>query len=179
MAEPTSQSSTEVAPPPSAAPAPGQPDPRPTDPDAPINLFNPPTVPSATTASTAPAHPVTDLAFLRDNPQFQQIRAAVQQHPELLPSVLANMGQANPALLQLINANPEQFMELLSEGAEDDGGDDTGMAVVQVTQTEQDAINRLLELGFPRNLVIQAYFACDKNEEMAANWLFEYGHEDD
>ena len=42
-----------------------------------------------------------------------------------------------------------------------------------------DAINRLQSLGFPKNRAAEAYFACDKNEEMAANFLFESGMEDE
>ena len=42
-----------------------------------------------------------------------------------------------------------------------------------------EAITRLTQLGFPKHKAAEAYFACDKNEEMAANFLFESGFEDD
>jgi UV excision repair protein RAD23 len=48
-----------------------------------------------------------------------------------------------------------------------------------VTEEERDAIERLCRLGFPRDQVVQAYFACDKNEELAANFLFEQPDDED
>lgn len=45
--------------------------------------------------------------------------------------------------------------------------------VVELSEEDQAAINRLAALGFDRNMCIEAYLACDKNEEMAANYLAE------
>lgn len=55
------------------------------------------------------------LAFLRTQPQFQQMRQVIQQNPQLLNAVLQQIGQTNPALLQLISQNQEAFVRMLNE----------------------------------------------------------------
>ena len=133
-----------------------------------------------------------NLDFLRSNPQFQQLRQIVQTQPRMLEPILQQVGAGNPQLARMIGENPEQFLQLLSE----DTGDDTplppGAQEISVTEEERDAIERvspcflgfvtrvicadleqLCRLGFERDQVIQAYFACDKNEELAANFLFD------
>ncbi|KAK7533925.1 XPC-binding domain-containing protein [Phyllosticta citribraziliensis] len=122
---------------------------------------------------------VGDLDFLRNNPQFQQLRQLVQQQPQMLEPILQQVGQGNPQLAQMIASHPEQFLSLLSEDHDDDTPLPPGAQVVSITEEESEAIDRLCRLGFERDLVVQAYFACDKNEELAANFLFDQPEEDD
>jgi len=120
-----------------------------------------------------------NLDFLRDNPTFQNLRQLVQQQPQMLESVLQQVGASNPQLAQMISANPEAFLQLLSEGSDDEAVPlPPGAQSVSVTEEERDAIERLCRLGFDRDMVIQAYFACDKNEELAANFLFDQPDEE-
>ncbi|KAF3923681.1 hypothetical protein ABW20_dc0101113 [Dactylellina cionopaga] len=130
-------------------------------------------------APTGRSGAVANLDFLRGNPQFQQLRNVVQSNPQMLEPILQQVGAGNPQLAQLISANPDAFLQLLSEGIDAEEGDaPAGNTMsIQVTEEERDAIERLCQLGFERDLVIQAYFACDKNEELAANFLFENSHD--
>jgi UV excision repair protein RAD23 len=136
-----------------------------------------------------PNSPVAgQLAALRMNPQFQQLAAMVQQNPAMLQQILPVLAQSNPQLMQLITENQEEFLRLLQEpvaagggmgGGMPPGGMPGGPPVVQLnlTPAEQEAVERLCQLGFPREAAVQAYLACDKNEEIAANYLFEHGED--
>ncbi|GAB1863683.1 UV excision repair protein RAD23 [Camponotus japonicus] len=153
------------------------------------------------------------LAFLRMQPQFQQMRQVIQQNPQLLNNLLQQIGSTNPALLQLISQNQEAFVRMLNEPVEPttgagarvlptsgggvasataaaaaggavNGGAGTGAAAgvgsgtIQITPQDRDAIERLKALGFPEHLVVQAYFACEKNENLAANFLLSQNLDD-
>ncbi|PWY70193.1 UV excision repair protein Rad23 [Aspergillus heteromorphus CBS 117.55] len=122
-------------------------------------------------AGGASGEGLPSLDFLRNNPHFQQLRQLVQQQPQMLEPILQQVAAGNPQIAQLIGQNEEQFLQLLSEEGEEAAP--PGTHQIHVTEEERDAIERLCRLGFSRDLVIQAYFACDKNEELAANYLFE------
>ncbi|ODQ63472.1 UV excision repair protein Rad23 [Nadsonia fulvescens var. elongata DSM 6958] len=124
-----------------------------------------------------------ELEFLRSNPQFQQVRELVQQNPNLMEPILQQLVSQNPQLGALINSNPDGFIRLLTEGlTETDFNDDEqlppGAQQLTITVEENDAIDRLVALGFDKTTAAQAYFACDKNEELAANFLFENSFDD-
>lgn len=129
----------------------------------------------ATTPSAAQG--AQSLEFLRNDPQFNQLRQLVQQNPQMLEPILQQLAASNPQLATLITSNPEQFLELLAGG--EDGALPPGAQQIQVTPEENAAIGRLQALGFSQEMVVQAYFACDKDEELAANYLFDNANDDD
>lgn len=85
----------------------------------------------------------TDFSGLRNTPHFQQIRQLVQSNPALLQPLLQQLGQSNPELLRSINADPNGFLQALLEGAEDEEGAPPGSSMIQVTQEEKAAIDRV------------------------------------
>ncbi|XP_026179108.1 RAD23 homolog A, nucleotide excision repair protein b isoform X3 [Mastacembelus armatus] len=139
--------------------------------------------PSPGAGSVSTANP---LEFLRNQPQFQQMRQIIQQNPALLPALLQQLGRDNPQLLQQITQHQERFVQMLNEPRGGDIGGEgaesqppTHTNYIQVTPQEKEAIERLKALGFPEGLVIQAYFACEKNENLAANFLLQQTWDDE
>lgn len=81
----------------------------------PDQVFNDPPEDSPEIQERSQESGVESLAFLRSQPQFQQMRQVIQQNPQLLNPVLQQIGQTNPALLQLISQNQEAFVRMLNE----------------------------------------------------------------
>ncbi|VDM33418.1 unnamed protein product [Toxocara canis] len=97
------------------------------------------------------------LEFLRQLPQFEQLRELVQSNPAILPQIIQQIAQSNPALMEAIQNNQEQFVNLLNapstegsghggtapgEGATQPHAQPRGIAI-EVTAAERDAINRV------------------------------------
>lgn len=125
-----------------------------------------------------------NLDFLRNSPQFQALRAMVQANPQILQPMLQELGKQNPHLMRLIQEHQPDFLRLINEPVEGEGnvlGQTAGAIpqAVTVTPEEREAIERLEAMGFDRALVLEVYFACNKNEELAANYLLDHLHEFD
>jgi UV excision repair protein RAD23 len=151
----------------------------------PAPLFNPATLAAlggaGAQAPAAAAPAAGNLDVLRNHPQLPELRQILATRPDLLPHIMRDLATNDPGLFQAISENQNEFFQILGEGMdlgdEGDDGDGAGGMQIQVTPEEEQAIERLCALGFDRSLVIQAYFACDKNEAVTANYLFENGND--
>ncbi|XP_028245248.1 ubiquitin receptor RAD23c-like isoform X5 [Glycine soja] len=125
------------------------------------------------------------LDFLRNSQQFQALRAMVQANPQILQPMLQELGKQNPHLMRLIQEHQVDFLRLINEPVEGGEGNILGQLAgampqaVTVTPEERQAIERLEAMGFDRATVLEVYFACNKNEELAANYLLDHMHEFD
>ncbi|GMN57098.1 hypothetical protein TIFTF001_026212 [Ficus carica] len=126
-----------------------------------------------------------NLDFLRNSQQFQALRAMVQANPQILQPMLQELGKQNPQLMRLIQEHQADFLRLINEPVEGGEGNILGQMAsampqaVTITAEERAAIERLEAMGFDRALVLEVYFACNKNEELAANYLLDHMHEFD
>mmetsp|Transcript_45562 Transcript_45562/g.120908 ORF Transcript_45562/g.120908 Transcript_45562/m.120908 type:complete len:363 (-) Transcript_45562:133-1221(-) len=138
------------------------------------------------------------LAELRNSPMFPELARMVTQNPQTIAQMMPALAQSNPGLVQAILQNPEAFQQMLQEasGAQGEsmdpveamlaaaGGEGGGAAgggepmVVELTDEQRQAVDRLCALGFDQDMCLQAYIFCDKNEDLAANFLFDSGNMD-
>ncbi|XP_019462364.1 PREDICTED: ubiquitin receptor RAD23d-like isoform X5 [Lupinus angustifolius] len=173
--------STQPANPPAAAPQAAQPAPiTSSGPNAnPLDLF-PQGLPNIGAAGPG------SLDFLHNSQQFQALRAMMQANPQLLQPMLQELGKQNPELMRSTQAHQEDFLCLINQPGEGGGeGNISGQLegampqAVTVTPEEQQAIERLEAMGFGHAIVLEVFYACNKNEELAANYLLDHIHEFD
>ena len=140
---------------------------------------------------------MTPLQRMLAEPQIALVAMARRTLPR--PALLQELAASNPNCLTLIQENQADFMTLLngtdplptpaaaaaaaaaaSPAPPQAGGGGAnapppgGAVQIQVTAEEAAAIERLEAMtGFPRDAVLQAFLACDKDENLAANFLFD------
>ena len=128
-----------------------------------------------------------------------------QNNPSALSTLLQGIQNNDPDLMALINEHEDEFKSYLEQPVTDEdyrafqrfqqqmglgigggehghehGGSGSGRIRISLTPEEQAAVTRLKDLGnFSESDVLQAYFACEKNEELTANYLFEQKMRDD
>ncbi|ETB58181.1 UV excision repair protein Rad23 [Plasmodium yoelii 17X] len=129
---------------------------------------------------------------LRNSPFFNIIRDAALSNPQRIPEILEMIGRSDPSLLEYIRENQNEFLNALqnydgdNNNAENDlipnyeyadetnqNNDNFNIPITSLNESEMESVRKLESLGFPKHVALEAFIACDKNEEMAANYLFE------
>lgn len=119
-----------------------------------------------------------------------------------MSSVIESLAVSDPEMYNFISENPDAFLNALnhppmadarsgqhstgaaqrtssqgrSGGAQQSSGNSQPVVdqlLVNVSERDKEAIERLKELGFSEIQAVQAYMACDKDEQLAANLLFQ------
>ncbi|WKX96094.1 hypothetical protein Q1695_012505 [Nippostrongylus brasiliensis] len=137
---------------------------------------------------------VSQLDALRQLPQMDELRNLVRSNPEILPTLIQQIATVNPELMDVIQNNQEEFLRILNSAPSTGAGQGAAEAgaganpnpygerhVIDLTEQEAAAIQRIKSMGFrvPDGLIIEAYLACDKNEEMAIDYILNRMSEDD
>jgi len=97
--------------------------------------------------------------------------------PEMLQRMVADLlpqiEQSDPASAEAIRAHPQLLLDMLQDGMQPGTGGGEGGGVIILTDEENESVERLTALGFDRQTAFDAYIFCGKNDELAANFLFD------
>lgn len=111
------------------------------------------------------------LAFLRNSQEFQKLREIVRNDVGALADAYVRIRNSNPDLFQLILGNEKAFLDLINE--EDSPQENRPEIDVSLSDADLASIDRLKEFGFPEHEILAAFLACQKNEDQAADLLFQ------
>lgn len=136
--------------------------------------------------------------LLQQNPSM--LNALLQHIGQSNPELLQVISQNQEAFIRMINEPEDGGRAGGSGGRAGEAGQGLlgESGVIQVSPQDKEAIERvcfirrnsfrfimnvcllfqLKALGFPEHLVVQAYFACEKNENLAANFLLSQNFDD-
>eukprot|EP00667_Euglena_gracilis_P003141 EG_transcript_3149 len=123
--------------------------------------------------------------LLRFHGTVTELRLLIQKNQTLLAPILHQINYHAPQLLAAINTYPQEFLQIINEpvrrfsvesadeleGSISSAGGDH--EVVYITAEEEEAIQRLCGLGFAYQTAAEAFIMCNRNEEVAAGYLFE------
>lgn len=121
------------------------------------------------------------------SPSFMELRVAAQQNPQILGQILEFLQTQNPRIYEFFKNRMSLFVQIMigdigqgggqggmpGQGVPGQQGQPNNQNVIRLSQTDADAIERLMGFGFEKYQCAEAYLACDKNEEWALNMLLD------
>nr|BAN39496.1 RAD23 protein, putative [Entamoeba histolytica] len=125
-----------------------------------------------------PQEPGSILNLTKD--QFIEL---CREQPQIIESFIQHVESENPSAAQLIRNNPGMIYDIIKSQTNDNRvpsepqhtqpQPNHAPSQPQLSPEDNAAIDRLCGLGFGRSQCLQAYIACDKNEQLAANFLLD------
>lgn len=112
------------------------------------------------------------LAFLRNSQEFRELRTLVRNDIETLQEACVQIAKSNPDLYRLILDNKDAFLDFINE-EDPPNANDNADPVASLSDADLASINRLKEFGFSEHDILAAFLACEKNEDQAADLLFQ------
>eukprot|EP00624_Nannochloropsis_granulata_P001928 evm.model.NODE_19243_length_13846_cov_49.422001.3 len=103
-----------------------------------------------------------------------------------MESAIGALAVSHPDFVRLINEDPASFWAALEGGGEEgdfeeeddedeeggDVGEEGGVGILEeLTEEDEQAVVRLMEMGFGREQVVEAYLLAGKDENGAVNLL--------
>lgn len=118
-------------------------------------------------------NPQQMMSMLSSMPVEQ--RSQMAQSMGLTPEQLQNV-------MQMVSMMPpDQLQQMMTQGGMgaglQQGGVPPGATVIRLSEEELASVDRLVALGFTQQQAAEAFMVCDRNEEIAANYL--YDNQDD